>query len=142
VGKPIAPKTLVSVANAFPDVCETILPLIGKVPLPFTNVAQLYDADEASDEGDGLKVGPLGWPVLLEGAVVEESSGDEIGFLGGVVTEDTQGQCRIIQASKSVKYNGKGIVRFMDATTQNIKDEQPNATGYVMSAFPTVLVGG
>jgi hypothetical protein len=144
MGKPIAlkPITVEGVATAFPDVCETILPLVGKIPLPFTNVAKLMDADKASDEpGKELLVGPLGQPVLLKYAVIKESSGDEVGFLGGVVTEDTQGECRIIQASESVLYNGEGIVRFMDATTQNIKDEQPNATGNVVSGFPTVLVG-
>jgi hypothetical protein len=145
VGKPVAlkPITVEGVANAFPDVCETILPLVGKIPLPFTNVAKLMDADTASDvEGKKLLVGPLSLPVLLQEAVIEDSSGDEVGFLGGVMNEETQGKCRIMQASSSVKYNGKGIVRFMDATFQNMDDyEQPNANGYVMSGFPTVLVG-
>lgn len=145
MGKPIALKPIAAegVASAFPDVCETILPLVGKIPLPFTNVAKLMDADAASDEGGKeLLVGPLGLHVLLEGAEIKDSSGDEVGFLGGVVNEETQGPCKIMQASSSVKYNGKGIVRFMDATAQNMDDnKQPNATGNVVSGFPTVLVG-
>ncbi len=144
MGKPVAlrPDMPIGVASAFPDVCETILPLVGKVPLPFTNVAQLCDADAASDvEGKKLLVGGL--PVLLEGAMIKESSGDEVGFLGGVVSGGTEGECMIVQASQTVVYGEerKGLVRFMDATIQNIIDGQPNATGNVMSAFPTVLVG-
>ena len=142
MGKPIAPA--MGIAFSFPDVCETILPLVGKIPFPFPNVALLIDADSVSDEkGKELLVGPSGLHVLLEGAKITDSTGDEAGFLGGIVTGETNGECKLTQASTSVKYGseGKYLVRFMDITEQNISDEIPNATGNVMSAFPTVLVG-
>jgi hypothetical protein len=143
MGKPIAPA--LGIAYSFPDVCETILPFVGKIPFPFPNIAQLDQADKVSDDsGKELVVGPAMFHVLLEGAKIADSSGDEAGFIGGIITGDTKGECELTQASTSVKYGseGKGLVRFMDATLQNIKDSQPNATGNVMSAFPTVLVGG
>lgn len=139
MGKPIAPA--LGIAYSYPDVCETILPLVGKIPFPFPNVAQLDQTDKVSNEGGELLVGPLRLHVLLEGAKIPDSSGDEGGFIGGIVTGDTKGECELWEASRSVKYGGNGIVRFMDSTYQNIKDQQPNATGNVMSAFPTVLVG-
>ena len=39
--------------------------------------------------------------------------------------------------SGSVFYNGKGIVRFADQTSQN----NGNAVGMVLSAEPSVMVG-
>lgn len=142
MGKPIAPA--LGIAFSFPDVCETILPLVGKIPFPFPNVALLIDADKVSDEpGKELIVGPLRLHILLQGAKIEDSSGDEGGFIGGIVTENTNGACELWDASGSVKYGpeGKYLVRFMDATNQNMKDSKTNAAGNVMSAFPTVLVG-
>ena len=61
---------------------------------------------------------------------------------GANILHEMLEKCKIVQASGTVLYNDKGIVRFMDATIQNMDDyDQPNANGYVMSAFPTVLVG-
>mgnify|MGYP006306965689 CR=1 FL=1 len=136
--KPIAPA--VGIAFAFPDVCKTPAPPGSPVPIPYPNIAQLADADAVTDESNKeLLVGPNGDHVLLEKAVIQTSSGDEAGSVGGVKSGGIKGKCEIVQASSSVVYGPeeKGIVRFMDATTQN--DE--NASGFVMGAFPTVLVG-
>ena len=138
MSKPIAPA--LGIAFAFPDVCKTPAPPAPPVPIPYPNIAQLSDADAVTDESDKeLLVGPNGDHVLLEGAVIDTSTGDEAGSVGGVKSSKTKGKCEIVQASSSVKYgpDEKGIVRFMDATTQN----EENASGFVMGAFPTVLVG-
>lgn len=139
--KPIAPA--MGIAFCFPDVCETILPLVGKIPFPFPNIAQLDQADAVTDTDGELIVGPMKLHVLLEGAMIESSTGDEAGFIGGIITGETSGKCKLTQASKTVIYGSeeKGLVRFMDVTEQNISDSTPNATGVVISAFPTVLVG-
>ena len=143
-GKPIAPA--LGVAYSFPDVCETILPFVGKIQLPFSNVAQLMQLEpgSVSDEpGNQLLIGPAGLPAVLEKAKANTSTGDEVGFLGGIVTGDTNGECEVQHASRTVLYGseGKGLVRFMDVTTQNVKDGQPNAAGNILAAFPTVIVG-
>ena len=136
--KPIAPAQ--GIAFAFPDVCQTPAPPGSPVPIPYPNIAQLSDADAVTSESNKeLLVGPNGDFVLLEGAVIETSTGDEAGSVGGVTSGKIKGKCEITQASSSVKYGpeGKGIVRFMDTTMQN----EGNASGFVMGAFPTVLVG-
>lgn len=136
--KPIAPA--VGIAFAFPDVCKTPAPPGSPVPIPYPNIAQLSDADAVTDESNKeLLIGPGSFYVLLKGAVIETSTGDEAGSAGGVKSSKTKGKCEIVQASSSVKYgpDGKGLVRFMDATTQN----DGNASGFVMGAFPTILVG-
>lgn len=134
--KPIAPAA--GIAFAFPDVCKTPAPPGSPVPIPYPNIAQLRDA---SPVADNLVVGPGELKVLLktDSPEISTSTGDEAGSAGGVKSGVIKGACKFMQASESVVYgpDGYGLVRFMDATTQN--DE--NASGFVMGAFPTVLVG-
>jgi hypothetical protein len=131
MAKPIAPKK--GIAFAFPDVCKTPS-ASGSIPLPYPNIAQLSDAKLVTVT---LLVG--GYPVLLIDSVVDTSSGDEAGSVGGVKSGKTGGALTITKASATVLYGPekKGIVRFMDPTTQNDK----NASGFILSSFPTVLVG-
>lgn len=139
MSKPIAPAK--GIAFAFPDVCNTPAPPGPPVPIPYPNIAQLADANPVTNEPNKeLRVGPSGDYVLLKESVISTSTGDEAGSIGGVKSgQPPGGECKIVQASASVKYGpeGKGIVRFMDATTQN----NGNASGFVLGAFPTVLVG-
>jgi Domain of unknown function (DUF4150) len=137
MAKPIAPAK--GIASAFPDVCKT---QVGpaQVPLPYPNVAQLSQANSVTNaSGKEVLVGPGGDYVLLLDAQVDSSTGDEAGSIGGVKSGGVKGQCRLVQASQSVIYGPqeKGIVRFLDRTEQN----DGNAQGMVLSAFPRVLVG-
>jgi Domain of unknown function (DUF4150) len=137
MAKPIAPAK--GIASAFPDVCKT---QVGpaQVPLPYPNVAQLSQANSVTNaSGKEVLVGPGGDYVLLLDAQVDRSTGDEAGSIGGVKSGGVKGQCRLVQASQSVIYGPqeKGIVRFLDRTEQN----DGNAQGMVLSAFPRVLVG-
>jgi hypothetical protein len=138
MSKPIAIAN--GIAFAFPDVCKTPAPPSAPVPIPYPNIAQLNQAMPKSDDsGKELKVGPGGDHVLLLNSEVSTSSGDEAGSVGGVKSGTIQGKCKMVQASSSVVYGPqqKGIVRFLDRTEQN----NGNAQGMVLSAFPTVLVG-
>ena len=123
------------IAFAFPDVCNTPTPG-GPVPIPYPNIAQL---DQAQNVADQLLIGPAEYKALLVDSEVSTSSGDEAGSAGGVKSGGIKGACKITQGSGSVVYGSeeKGIARFGDATDQN----GGNATGMVLSAFPTVLVG-
>lgn len=137
MAKPIAPAK--GIASAFPDVCKT---QVGpaQVPLPYPNIAQLSQANSVTNaSGKEVLVGPGGDYVLLLDAQVDSSTGDEAGSIGGVKSGGVKGQCRLVQASQSVIYGPqeKGIVRFLDRTEQN----DGNAQGMVLSAFPRVLVG-
>jgi hypothetical protein len=137
VPKPIAPAQ--GIAFAFPDVCKTPTPG-GPVPIPYPNIAQLDQATGITNlSGKELLVGPASLHVLLKDAEVSVSTGDEAGSVGGVQSGTIKGKCQMVQASGSVVYgpNQLGLVRFLDATKQNSN----NADGFVLSAFPTVLVG-
>jgi hypothetical protein len=138
MAKPIAPAK--GIAFAFPDVCNTPSPG-GPVPIPYPNIAKLDEANPISNTaGKALLVGSASDPVLLHNSVIPSSTGDEGGTAGGGVSSGTiKGPCTLSQASGSVFYgrNRLGLVRFLDQTEQNNR----NATGMVLSAFPTVLVG-
>lgn len=132
MGKPIA--VAKDIAFAFPNVCNTTIPGVGTVPIPYPNIAQLADASPVSDTNKDLLV--KGNKVLVEDSEVPTSSGDEAGD-AGVTSGTVSKACTMSQFSRSVFYHGKGIVRFGDQTSQN----NDNAVGMVLSAEPSVLVG-
>lgn len=139
--KPIAPAQ--GIAFAFPDVCKTPAPPGPPVPIPYPNIAQLADATTVADN---LVVGPAELNVLVKTGSPEipTSTGDEAGSVGGVKSNVIKGACKFTEASGSVVYgpNEYGLVRFMDGTDQNCDPGgTANAQGFVMGAFPTVLVG-
>ncbi|MGV8937558.1 MAG: PAAR-like domain-containing protein [Allorhizobium sp.] len=130
MAKPIATKN--GICFAFPDVLKTPTPG-GDVPMPYPNIAQLSAAD-----GAATNVNAGGNAVILESSKVGSSSGGEPGVGGGVkVAAKHLADCTFKTFSKSVKANGKGIVRQFDTTDQN----GGNASGQVMVGYPTVLVG-
>lgn len=128
MGLPICPNQ--GIAFAFPDICLTPAPPSPPVPVPYPNIAQLADATDVATE---LLLGPAGLNALLADSAVATSTGDEAGS-----ASPTKGECRVTAASATVLYGGRGIARFGDATSQN----GGNATGALLGAFPTVLVGG
>lgn len=132
MGKPIA--VAQGIAFAFPDVCNTPTPG-GPVPVPYPNVAQLSTAQEVAS---GLLVGPAGLPALLAGSFVPTSVGSPP-TVTGVTSGTAMGRCEIARGSSTVLYgpSSRGLARFGDPTQQN----NGNAQGSVLAAFPTVLVG-
>lgn len=126
--KPIATKN--GICFAFPDVRRTPTPA-GTVPVPYPNIAQLTDAQDAASN-----VNAGGKPVILKSSTIQSSTGGEAGTSGGVVATGP-GPCTFTGASQSVRANGVGIVRQGDPTDQN----DGNAKGTVMVGLPTVLVG-
>lgn len=141
MGKPIA--VAKDLALAFPNVCLTTIPGVGPVPIPYPSIADLGGATLISDEsGKELLVG--GVHVLLEDSEVESTSGDEPADpspSSGVSSGNQSGPSTHSEFSGSVFYNGRGIVRFLDQTEQNKNGNTSNATGMVLSADPSVLVG-
>ena len=127
---PIA--TTTGICFAFPDTLLTPSPT-GQVPMPYPNIAQLADADPAASD-----VNAGGKAVVHEGSAIPKSTGGEAGTGGGVVQAPQHlGKCTFTTFSKTVKVNGKGVVRAGDETSQN----GGNAIGSVMVGLPTVLVG-
>jgi Domain of unknown function (DUF4150) len=97
-----------------PDVCKTPSPG-GPVPIPYPNIAM------SSDLADGSKrVSVEGNPAALESSNLSTSSGDEAGTAGGgIMSSKTKGKLTWLLYSMDVKFEGKGVVRFLDSNMHN-----------------------
>jgi hypothetical protein len=87
----------------------------GPVPVPYVNVAK------SSDLAKGTKsVRIEGGAVALASSHLRTSSGDEPGTAGGgLASSKTKGKMTWGSASADIKFEGKGVVRFMDVTQHN-----------------------
>lgn len=99
---------------AAPDVCKTPSPG-GPIPVPYVNVAS------DSDLAEGTKTVHIeGNSVAISSSNLSTSMGDEPGTAGGgLISSKTKGKLTWGACSIDVKFEGKGVVRFMDATLHN-----------------------
>jgi hypothetical protein len=97
-----------------PDVCKTPSPG-GPIPIPYPNMAM--DGDLA----DGAKTVTIeGNPPALENSNLMMSTGDEAGSAGGgIASSKIKGKLTWAVASLDVKFDGKGVVRFLDICMHN-----------------------
>lgn len=97
-----------------PDVCKTPSPG-GPVPIPYPNVAK------SSDLTRGTKSVVLsGQPAGIASSSIRTSSGDEAGTAGGgLISGKTKGTLKWLRYSFDVKFEGKGVVRFLDEGIHN-----------------------
>lgn len=97
-----------------PDVCKTPSPG-GPVPIPYPNVAK------SSDLTRGTKSVALeGHPAGIASSSIRTSSGDEAGTAGGgVISGKTKGTLKWLRYSFDVKFEGKGVVRYLDEGIHN-----------------------
>jgi hypothetical protein len=106
--------------NFMPDVCKTPAPPGPPVPIPYPNVAMSADADKAAKT-----VTCDGNPICVQGSVFAQSTGDEAGSVGGVVSGCTKGKAEFVVGSFDVMVEGKGVARFGDQMLGN-KGSAPN----------------
>jgi hypothetical protein len=99
---------------AFPDVCKTPSPA-GPVPIPYPNVAM------SSDTMSGSKTVKMdGNEIMIKGANMKMSTGDEAGAAMGVASNKIKGKAEFVNYSFDVKVDGKNVCRLVDPTTQNM----------------------
>lgn len=97
-----------------PDVCLTPAPPAGPVPIPYPNIAMSQDADQGSRH-----VTADGQPLMLDGSRFSQSTGDEAGSSGGVVSGKTKGAAEFIGHSFDVWVEGKLVARATDLMLGN-----------------------
>ncbi|HRI66162.1 MAG TPA: DUF4150 domain-containing protein [Polyangium sp.] len=96
-----------------PDVCKTPSPA-GPVPIPYPNMAM------SSALADGTKKVKInGQPVATEASNLSTSVGDEPGTAGGIISNKFKGKLTWGSSSTDVKFEGKGVTRFLDVTQHN-----------------------
>ncbi len=100
--------------SAPPDACKTPTPG-GPVPVPYVNIAM------TSDLADGTKTIKIqGHPAGKADSNIATSSGDEPGTAGGgLMSSKTKGKLTWGTKSSDVKFEGQGVVRFMEVTQHN-----------------------
>lgn len=123
------------IATAFPDVCKTPSPG-GPVPIPYPNIAK------SSDTADGsATVSVEGNPCMVQGSNFSQSTGDEAGSIGGVVSGCTRGKAEFVNYSFDVKFDGKAVCRLGDMMLQN-KGSSPNTPPFPEVQPPDPTMGG
>ena len=124
-----------TVSAGAPDVCKTPGPS-GPTPVPYPNVARTTDLAQGT-----RKVKIEGHAVAIEGAKLRTSTGDEAGSVGGLISGKTKGALSWGAASPTVRFEGKGVVRFLDPTLHNGNGSNDNGLSsgdnYVMAAGDT-----
>lgn len=116
----------------FPDVCQMPTP-VGPVPIPLPNIAL------SSDTSDGSKdVKMDGQSIMLQGSTFSQSTGDEAGSIGGLLSGKIKGKAEFLLYSFDVKVEGKNVPRLGDLMLANDKNTppmpelQPPAVGVVV----------
>ena len=107
-------------AMAFPDVCNTPIPPAGPVPIPYPNIAMSSDTAKGSStvKCDGEKV-------MVQDSEFSQSTGDEPGVSGGLMSGCTKGKAEFILYSFDVKFDGKNVCRMLDLMLLNKKNTPP-----------------
>lgn len=101
------------VVIGFPDTCNTPTPA-GPVPIPYPNVAMSQDTSMGS-----VMVKCDGNPIMLQGSKFAQSTGDEAGSNGGVVSGVIKGKAEFVSFSFDVMVEGKPVPRMADLMVQN-----------------------
>lgn len=119
-----------------PDVCKTPSPG-GPVPIPYVNIAKSQDTAQGSQS-----VKCDGNPVMVQGSVFSQSSGDEPGSAGGVASSVTKGKAEFINFSFDVMFDGKPVARLGDMMLGNKGScvNTPPAPEVQPPAAPAVIV--
>jgi hypothetical protein len=99
-----------------PDVCKTPSPG-GPVPIPYPNIGMSSDAS-----GGPTTVTIDGKMPMVKGAKYAQSTGDEAGSAGGVMSGVTKGECEFMMYSFDVKIEGKNVCRLGDPLFHNKKN--------------------
>ncbi len=99
-----------------PDVCKTPSPG-GPVPIPYPNIGRSMDASAGP-----TTVTIDGKMPMVKGAKYAQTTGDEAGSAGGVVSGVTKGECEFMMYSFDVKIEGKNVCRLGDPLFHNKKN--------------------
>jgi hypothetical protein len=101
------------------------------VPIPYPNVAMSADTFQGSKT-----VKMDGNEIMLKGANMKMSTGDEPGSAMGVVSNKIKGKAEFVNYSFDVKIDGKNVCRLSDPTKQNMGSANTAAFFHAQSPLP------
>lgn len=121
-------------ALGFPDVCKT--PIAGApVPLPYPNIGQLSNADDAVDT-----VLISNKETVVESSKIKQSMGDEAGVQMGVVSNKQMDEIGFKGYSSKVQAAGKKVVYHTGMTAHNGSNANMPAGIHLAPSQTKVLV--
>ncbi len=121
---------------AMPDVCLVPAPPAPPIPTPFPNLAQCAQASATT-----TKVMIENKEVIVQTSKIPQSSGDEAGTNGGVMSGMNRGEVAFRTASSKVKFEGKGVVMLSAMSAHNGANANMPAGAQIAPSQPKVLVG-
>jgi uncharacterized Zn-binding protein involved in type VI secretion len=107
------------ICMGMPDVCKTPTPG-GPVPIPYPNIAKSQDTAMGSST-----VTVDGQPIMLKDSCFAQSTGDEAGSAGGVLSSIIKGKAEFINYSFDVMVEGKNVCRLGDMMLLNNRNTPP-----------------
>lgn len=102
------------------DVCNTTIPMVGVVPIPYGNVARATDISEVADS---VKVQGNGAATIR--STFTRSQGDRPGDQYGIVSGTVEEKAEFLLGSFNVLIEGKPAVRQGDLMVSNNKNTPP-----------------
>jgi hypothetical protein len=128
----VSHKGSIGISTSFPDVCKTPAPPAPPIPIPYPNVAQ------SSDTSDGSSTVKFdGNMIMIKGANMMMSTGDEAGAALGVVSNKIKGKAEFVNYSFDVKVDGGNVCRLADPTQQNMGSA--NAAAFFHGQAPVAV---
>lgn len=128
----VSHKGSIGISTAFPDVCKTPTPG-GPVPIPYPNIAMSADTFQGSKT-----VKMDGNEIMLKGANLKMSTGDEAGAAMGVASNKIKGKAEFVNYSFDVKIDGKNVCRLSDPTQQNMGSANTAAFFHAQAPLPAM----
>ena len=125
-------------ALGVPDTCKVPSPT-GTVPTPFPNTAMLNMANQATCS---KKVKIVNQPVVTKATMIPQSSGDEGGVAGGVVSGMNMGPASFKLGVLTVKVEGNDIITQMKTVAQNGTNANVPAGTLLSPSQMKVMING
>jgi len=122
---------------AMPDTCKTPTPG-GPVPTPYPNFAF---PNQARGDTCSKKVKICKKKVLTKKSIIPQSTGDEAGNLGGVISNQFKGQAKFRRYSNKVKIEGQSIVFLTCQTAQNGNNANVPVGNHIIPSQTKVFIG-
>ena len=121
-----------------PDTCNTPSPG-GPVPVPYPNLAM---CNQAKSDTVSEKVKIVCKKVLTKQSVISQTSGDEAGTSGGVVSGSNMDQAQYSTYSSKVYIEGQQIVYLGCTTRHNGNNANCPAGSQISPSQSKVMIGG
>lgn len=125
---------------AAPDTCKTPAPPpVNQVPVPYPNTAMLNMANAGTCS---MKVKIMNSAVVTKNTMIPQTSGDEAGTLGGVVSGQNMGQAAFKLGVTKVKIEGSEIINQMKPISCNGTNANAPAGVVVAPSQTKVIIIG